>query len=102
TVSSTGIYDVATNEPLNFVDYTFDGGTINFATYEGQPWSFTVVDANGCTSTKTGTFDLPNPSLNPISAMSTDAPVFTIYENNYTNTGTNLNGQFFSFCCWRD
>lgn len=96
TVSSTGIYDVATSEPLNFVDYPFDGGIIDFATYEEQPWSFTIVDANGCTSTKTGTFDLPNPSLNPISAVSTSAPVFTIYENNYTNTGTNLNGQFFS------
>lgn len=69
---------------------------LNLLLTKGNLWSFTVVDANGCTSTKTRAFDLPNPSLNPISAMSTDAPIFTIYENNYTNTGTNLNGQFFS------
>nr|MBP7533889.1 cadherin-like domain-containing protein [Chitinophagales bacterium] len=96
TVSSTGIYDAVVGDPFDFVDYTTNANSIEFVTHEGQPWSFTVVDANGCTSTKTGAFDLPNPSLNPISAMSTDAPIFTIYENNYTNTGTNLNGQFFS------
>jgi hypothetical protein len=95
TVSSTGTYNAATGELLNFVDYTLEGNLIEFVTYDGQPWSFTIVDANGCTSTKTGTFDLPNPSFNLISAVSTSAPVFTIYENNYTYTGTNLNGQFY-------
>ena len=92
-VASSSAGSIACNGGSTTVTVSATGGTAPYTgtgsfTVSTGSYSYTVTDANGCTSTTTGTVSQPSQLTNTTSASACDSYTWSVTGQTYTESGT--------------
>ena len=92
-VASSSAGTIACNGGTTTVTVSGSGGTAPYTgtgsfTVSAGPYSYTVTDAHGCTSTTSGTVSQPAQLTNSTTATACDSYVWSVNGTTYTSSGT--------------